>query len=444
MNTRVTHQQTINKPVSIKGVGLHTGQEVTLTLKPAPPRTGVQFVRTDLPNRPVIPALVENLVDLSQSPRRTSVGINGVEIHTIEHLMASLWGLNIHNVFVEINAEELPGMDGSAVPFVQALRDAGINPQTAPATTFYAREPIWVEDSARRCFLAVLPSSELRVSYMLSYDHPLLHAQYASFGLSNGVFESDIAPSRTFCLQREADELRKLGLGKGATYENTLVLGNDGVIDNNLRFENEFARHKVLDLLGDLSLLGFNLVGHIVAIRSGHPLNIQFIQKVASAHKRSRDAALYPGKAQPGATAMDINVIKRILPHRYPFLLVDRITEIDPLKRAVGIKNVTINDNFFAGHFPGRPVMPGVMIIEALAQVAGVLLLNSAENSKKFAYFASVSKGKFRRTVVPGDQLFLEVDVLKIRPRTGLVYGKALVDGKVVAEAELMFSLVDG
>lgn len=434
-------QRTISRPAEIAGVGLHTGQTVTLRFVPSEPHSGIRFVRTDLVGKPTIPADIAHLIDVAQSPRRTSVGIGDVMVQTIEHLMASLWGLEIDNLLIEINGDEIPGMDGSAMPFIQTLTACGLQDQPYARRTFAVREPLWTEHEGTS--LTILPSNEFRVSYMLSYDHPLLRAQYTSFFSADGSFAREIAPARTFCLQQEAEGLRRQGLGKGATYDNTLVLGADGVIKNRLRFEDECARHKILDLIGDLYLLGVCLRGHIIAIKSGHPLNLRFIQRLHAYRQRQFDTAIRAGEIFPGATQLDIAAIQRILPHRFPFLMVDRIIELEEDRRAVGIKNVTINDYFFPGHFPDRPVMPGVMIIEALAQVGGVLLLNKPENAGKYAYFTSMDRVKFRRAVVPGDQLVLEVELTKMRSRTGQVETTAYVDGKVVAEGQLMFTLVD-
>jgi len=437
----VDQQRTISRSAEITGVGLHTGQTVTLRFHPGEPNSGIRFVRVDLPTKPLIPAHVTSLIDLARSPRRTSVGVGNISVQTIEHLMASLWGLGIDNILVEINGDEVPGMDGSAVPFIQTLTACGVVDQPQPKRIVAIREPLWVDQDGSS--LTVLPSDEFRVSYMLSYDHPLLRAQYTSFLPADGVFAREIAPARTFCLQQEAEGLRQQGLGKGATYDNTLVLGANGVIQNRLRFDDECARHKVLDLIGDLYLLGFRLRGHIIAVKSGHPLNLRFIQRIHNYRERQLDTAIRAGEICPGATQLDIAAIQRILPHRFPFLMVDRIIELEEDKRAVGIKNVTVNDYFFPGHFPDRPVMPGVMIIEALAQVGGVLLLNKPENAHKYAYFMSMDRVKFRRAVVPGDQLILEVKLTKMRSKTGQVDCMAYVDGKIVAEGRLMFSIVD-
>lgn len=440
-------QKTIAKEVTLKGIGLHSGNSVEVKFKPAPIMSGINFIRADLPLKPRILAHLSNVIDLTRTPRRTSVSREAIEIHTIEHIMATLAGLAIDNIDVEIDGDEAPGLDGGATPFIEILKQAQIVEQDSPRQYFRIREPLWVteEDS----LLVILPANDFRVSYTLSYNHPLLKAQFLDILVSEDTFEREIAPSRTFCLEGEVDSLQGQGLGKGANYDNTIVVGENGIIDNKLRFEDEFARHKILDLIGDLYLLGLPLKGHVIALKSGHPLNIKLLRKIAQQKERlslggvKAEYSLVSGTPTGTGTQLDTSMIMKILPHRYPFLLVDRILELEEGKRAVGIKNVTINDNFFSGHFPTRPVMPGVLVIEAMAQVAGVLMLSQKEHQGKLAYFMAIDKVKFRKTVVPGDQLILEVEVIRLRSKTGQVHTEAKVEGKVVAEANLMFSLVE-
>jgi len=435
-------QRTIKKEIELEGVGLHTGEKVKIRLFPSSPDSGINFIRTDLPNAPAVKANIANVMEPSRRLRRTSLGCDGIEVHTIEHLMSALCGLMIDNLRVEISGSEIPGLDGSALPFVELIHRAGIEEQQAPKKSFQVKDPIWLEEND--AVLAILPASELRVSYTLSYDHPLLKSQYVSVVVTPETFETQIAPTRTFCLEREAEELRKQGLGKGANWENTLVVGKDGVIKNKLRFDDEFARHKVSDLLGDLYLLGIPIKGHVIAVKSGHSLNIRLLQRIRQQQERMRAGAIESRGPGIVGTPLDVNDIKKILPHRYPFLLVDRVIELEDDKRAVGTKNVTINEFFFPGHFPDRPIMPGVLIMEALAQVAGIMMLNKRENLGKYAFFMSMDKVKFRKAVVPGDQLVLEAEVMKLRSKTVQVKALATVDGKVVAEGELMFALVGG
>ena len=434
-------QKTIQREISLEGIGLHTAKKVSLTFKPADVDTGINFIRTDLPDRPLIKASIDYVLSQLRSPRRTSLGRDSIEIQTIEHLMAALAGLCIDNIHIEINNEEVPGLDGSSLNFLETLSKAGIKEQEKSRHYYLIKEPIFVEEEG--CAIMAVPAQEFRISYTLNYDHPLLRAQFLEINFAAGIFKNELASSRTFCLENEAQELQQQGLGRGANYENTLVIGKRGVIKNKLRYPDEFVRHKILDLLGDLYILGMPLQAHIIALKSGHSLNLKLVRKIEQQRHRYSLGGVGVDYHPPGQEELDREVIMKILPHRDPFLFVDKIISLEPGKRVIGIKNVNINDYFFKGHFPGRPVMPGVLIIESMAQVGGVMMLSPEENRGKIAYFMSIDKAKFRKPVLPGDQLILEVEAEKIKSRTGLVHAKALVDGKLVAEADLMFALME-
>ena len=432
-------QKTIQKEVYLEGIGLHTGEKVKLILKPAEVNTGINFVRIDLPQEVQIKADASNVLDFAQSPRRTSIGKDGVEIHTIEHLMAAFAGLGIDNILVQIDSIEVPGLDGSAMTFLDILKEAGIKEQDAPRKYFLLKEPISVEENGST--LVVLPYSNYKISYTLNYSHEFLKTQFFSLEMNQDNFEKEIVSHRTFVLKEEVDELKKLGLGKGATHKSTLVVTKEGVENNSLRSDDEFVRHKILDLIGDFYLVGASLKAHVIALKSGHSLNIKMVKKINEQKKRYELSGIKSECVFSGGKELNIEDIMKVLPHRYPFLLVDRIISLEEDKRAVGVKNVTINENFFNGHFPTQSVMPGVLIVEAMAQVGGVLMLSQEKHCGKIAYFMAANNVKFRKTVTPGDQLVLEAEVVKLRSRTGQIRTQATVDGRVVAEADLMFAL---
>lgn len=433
-------QRTVARPATVTGIGLHSGEPCTLVAKPAPVDTGVVFVRTDLPGQPSMrahPSL------LCQRQRRSALvaTVNGieVEVHTPEHFLAACQGLGIDNLYVELSAVEFPGLDGSAKDFVAMLRAAGVVEQSLPRHVYDVTEPVTISDG--RTSIVALPwKNGLKITYTLD-DHG------GSFGGAQVVeveigdttakseesFARDIAPARTFCLAKEVEMLRAIGLGKGATYQNTCVYDGDRLIDNELRFKDEAARHKVLDLIGDLAHVARHLNAHIIAVRSGHRENMLLVQALNRRIEESERPKF----------VFDIHGILARLPHRYPFLLVDRVIEHVPNKRLVAIKNVTINEPFFQGHFPGQPVMPGVLQLEAMAQAGGILLINDTESQGRLPFLMSIDKAKFRRPVVPGDQMRIEIDVLRIRQRLSACAARIIVDGQVVSEAEIRSVMMD-
>jgi UDP-3-O-[3-hydroxymyristoyl] N-acetylglucosamine deacetylase / 3-hydroxyacyl-[acyl-carrier-protein] dehydratase len=425
------NQRTVARLAELTGVGLHTGVRTTVKLKPAETNTGVVFVRTDLPGFVRIPATSKHRVSIQ---RRTALRKGDAEVHTIEHLLSALAGFGIDNIEIELDGAELPGADGSARPFVALLRQAGVHEQDVPVREIVIKEPIGISENGAS--LVALPYDGLRVSYTLDYPLPTLPSMHFTIELDEERYENEIAPARTFVLRREAEMLLAAGLGKGANTENTVVINDDGKVDGAMRFTDEPVRHKVLDIMGDLALLGAPLRAHIIAVKSGHELNAALVKKITE-----RDDELLHD--EPAGVALDIREVMRILPHRYPFLLVDRIIEVQGAQRAVGIKNVTYNEPFFQGHFPGQPVMPGVLLIEAAAQVTGAMLLGSREHAGKLAYLLGVDNFKFRKTVVPGDRVVIESEAVRIKERTGQARVKATVDNHVVCEGVLKFMLID-
>ncbi|HET9940889.1 MAG TPA: bifunctional UDP-3-O-[3-hydroxymyristoyl] N-acetylglucosamine deacetylase/3-hydroxyacyl-ACP dehydratase [Candidatus Eisenbacteria bacterium] len=434
-------QRTIAKTISYQGTGLHTGGACKVEFRPAPPNSGIRFVRQDLPGHPEIPVNPRYArADMDQM-RRTILKNGQAEVHTVEHILAAAAGLGIDNLVIALDAQEPPEPpDGSATPYVRLFQEAGLVDQPAPRRYFRVTEPVRHEENG--VILVALPHDGLRVTFTIEYSNAWRGTQYATYDIDPDVFVKEIAPARTFVLERDVEHLRAKGMIQGGTLQNAVVVKPDGILNREpLRFEDEFVRHKILDFLGDLSLLGRPARGHFLSVKSGHASNVRFVQRLAA----TEDSLLGPVSANGsgGPIQLDINAIQRIMPHRYPFLLVDRILSLEP-QRVVGIKNVTINEPFFNGHFPGHPIMPAVLIIEAMAQCGGVLLLNSVDRPKeRLVYFMGIDNAKFRKPVRPGDQLRFELTLLRLKSRICKMEGKAYVDGDLVAEAELLSSIVD-
>ncbi len=430
-------QRTVKRHGEIGGIGLHSGREAMLHIEPAEAGTGITFVRTDLEGEPRIAAKAENLRD---ERRRTAlVGERGADVHTVEHFLACCTGLGLDNLIVKISGPECPGLDGSAKEFLAMLEELGTVDQDAERETLQVSHPVAVEAGNGASLVAFPAKDGLTVSYTLDYGHAYLDTQHFSVRVDADTFKREVAGARTFCLESEAEALRAANLGMGASYENTLVVGEEGVIDNTLRWPDEFARHKTLDLLGDLFLLGADLHGHVVAYRSGHAANIDLVNALRADAAQAAEAAKAPPK--PSKTSLNPVQIRRILPHRYPFLLVDRVIEVDGYQRAVGVKNVSVNEPFFQGHYPSEPIMPGVLILEAMAQLAGILLLRKLELTGRVPVLLSIDRVKFRRAVVPGDQIRLEAQTLRLSNGRGRVKCRSTVDGRLVADARLDFAL---
>ncbi|MCA9284998.1 MAG: UDP-3-O-[3-hydroxymyristoyl] N-acetylglucosamine deacetylase [Phycisphaerales bacterium] len=429
-------QHTIAQEASVAGKGLLLGEDATVTFVPAPPNHGIVFERTDLDAPVRIPASVTHVTPRA---RRTTLRSGNVTIETVEHCMSALAGLRIDNLLIRLHGPELPCGDGSARIFVDAIVSAGIEEQNAPRRVFRVVDPIVVQEGD--AMLAALPGAEaMTVVYDLDYGEnaPRIRRQTHAFSFDRESYVDEIAPSRTYSLREEAQALWDRGLCRHLSPRDVLVIGDDGPIENVYRFENEPVRHKVLDIIGDLYLVGCEVQCRFVAYRSGHALNRRMGLKLLEQMRAAdRQHALLHGRS------MDIRAIQRIMPHRYPMLLVDRVVEIDEDRRALGVKNVSINEPFFLGHYPGTPIMPGVLIVEAMAQLGGLLMSQKLEHTGKIAVLLSLDKVKLRKPVVPGDQLVLEAESVRARSRTGHVRCKAYVGSKLAAEAEIRFMMVD-
>ncbi len=430
-------QKTISQSVSLEGPGLFSGERATLTFEPAAAGSGITFVREQDGKVATIQALVGNVMN---RPRRTCLRNGTLLVETVEHCMAALAGMGVDNAVVRVSGGkvgELPGGDGSSAPFAQALQQAGVVEQEAQLEPLVITRPVQVTDE--EASIAALPGPKDHLELIYDFEAPPpVGRQIFAFRTGGDEFLTQLAPARTFIFEREAIELRERGIGKHLSPKELLVISEAGPLDNAFRFADECARHKLLDMLGDLYLVGRPICGRIIARKSGHAMNHRMARRLLELNELDSRQALLSRDA-----ALDIRKIQRILPHRYPMLLVDRVLKIEGDEKAIGIKNVTFNDIFFQGHYPGTPIMPGVLIVEAMAQLGGLLLSQKLEHTGKLAVLLSMDKVKMRHPAVPGDQLILEAVTVRVKSRTGHVRCKAFVQEKLAAEADIKFMLVD-
>ncbi|MEX0323411.1 MAG: bifunctional UDP-3-O-[3-hydroxymyristoyl] N-acetylglucosamine deacetylase/3-hydroxyacyl-ACP dehydratase [Puniceicoccaceae bacterium] len=444
-------QRTLLREVSTHGKALHTGQMVHLTFKPAPVDHGIVFKRVDLYGKPEIKPRIELVAD--KLVRSTDISSGHTSLHTIEHVLSALAGCGIDNCLVELDASEPPILDGSAKHYVNLIQKAEPVEQDAEREYYELKEPISVTEGNRS--IIALPYNGFKVS-CTSADDRGIHTQHLSVELDPDTYISDIAPSRTFTVYEDIEPLLKMGKIQGGSLDSAIVIKGDQILSKEpLRFEDEFVRHKILDIIGDLSLFGKPVKAHIVAVRPGHKLNSELTKAIyKKAYAKPEPKALKPvtdeaparkKKAiQPDETQISIRRILDILPHAYPFVMVDRVVEVEGETKIRAIKNVTINEPYFVGHYPGNPVMPGVLQIESMAQAAGLLLLKKISSEGKIALFMSAEKVKFRRAVIPGDQLDIRIEVIKVRSnRLAVISGKCYVGEELASSAELMFTVMD-
>ncbi len=437
------NQQTLNRPASFSGIGLHSGNRVNMTILPAPANSGVRFRRVDLEGSPEIEARIENVAETTRS---TTLARGNVKIHTVEHVLAALAGYSIDNAIIELDSNEPPIADGSSREFCKIIQAAGIVPQAEKRETYSPTEPIEMETG--ETVMTLFPDEGFKIT-CTSADKKGRFTQFYSTEITPKTWERELSHARTFCFYEEIEHLIKNNLIKGGSLENAVVIRDDAVLTTEpLRYPEEFVRHKMLDIVGDLSLLGRPVRGHLIAVRPSHAANCEMVRQIfAQMTKPLRAAQTFapPPVSRPvpeplasGDGSMDIEQIMKLIPHRPPFLMVDRVLKIDGNK-IVAVKNVTINEAYFQGHFPGHPIMPGVLQLEAIAQVAGVVLLKQVEVADQVAYFMSAENVKWRRPVFPGDVLIVEVEMTKIRGRIGKAKGVCKVGAEIVSEAEVTF-----
>ena len=432
-------QQTVGKITGFTGIALHTGEKVTLTLHPAPVNHGIKFKRKDLQDEPTIDATIENLKTVE---RATTIGEGSVRVHTVEHVLAALWAMGVDNAIVEMNANEPPIGDGSAQIYVDLIRKAGVVPQEEPRKYFEVRDTMHVE-SKTGALLVLLPDNEFRISCTQAGPNNKF-TQFLSVEITPATFEREISPARTFVYYEDVEALMDKNLIKGGSLENAIVVRGEAVLSKEpLRFADEFVRHKILDIVGDLALVGRRIRGHVVAVKPGHASNAELARILA--REQTRRSAMSTPRAIPiGDSGLDTAEVMNILPHRYPFLMVDRVIGFEGENKITAIKSITINEPFFQGHFPGHPVMPGVMQVEAMAQAASILLFKLTKTSSRVGYFMSADEVKFRKPVFPGDTIFIHAELTRARGnRMAKTKCYCVVNDAIVSEAELMFTFLD-
>ena len=432
-------QHTVGKTAGFSGTSLHTGEKVSIKLHPAPVDHGIKFKRKDLQDEPTIDAKIENL---KMVERATTIGEGSVRVHTVEHVLAALSAMGVDNAIVEMDANEPPIGDGSAQPYVDVIKRTGVATQDAPRSFFDVRDTMHVE-SKTGALLVLLPDETFRISCTQAGPNNRF-TQFLSMEITPAIFEREIAPARTFVFYEDVQPLMEKNLIKGGSLENAIVVRGEAVLSKEpLRFADEFVRHKILDIIGDLALVGRPIRGHVVAVKPGHAANAELARALAREQTR-RSAMAAPRTIPTGDGGLDTDEVMQILPHRYPFLMVDRIIGFEADNKITGVKSITINEPFFQGHFPGHPVMPGVMQVEAMAQVASILLYKLAKTSSRVGYFMSADDVKFRKPVFPGDTIFIHAELTKARGnRLAKAKCYCVVNDAVVSEGELMFTFLD-
>jgi UDP-3-O-[3-hydroxymyristoyl] N-acetylglucosamine deacetylase/3-hydroxyacyl-[acyl-carrier-protein] dehydratase len=433
------NQCTLGQSVSVAGSSLHTGGKVLLTLHPAPPGHGRRFKRSDLADEPLVEAKIDNLKTVERS---TTIAEGNAKVHTVEHVLSALAGMAVDNCLIEMDASEPPIGDGSAQPYVELIKKAGVVEQNVPRSYYEITEPIHLETKGGS-LMTIVPDSKFRVS-CTNVGPDGRFTQFFSTEVTAASYERDIAPARTFVFYEDVKPLMDKGLIKGGSLENAIVIRGEQVLGKEpLRFKEEFVRHKILDIIGDLALFGRAIKGHVIAVKPGHGPNSDLCRAITK--QFARTMLLVPPSVTPkGGDILDVNDVMKLLPHRFPFLMVDRIVALDGDMKCTGVKNVTVNEPFFQGHFPGHPIMPGVLQLEAMAQVGSIVLLRQPGHAGKIGYFMSADSVKFRKPVVPGDTLFIEVEVTSKKGRgIAKAKGRCIVNGEVVSEAEMLFGIVD-